>query len=382
MTRVNATDRRSRGRDELAPAIGVAVLAAVMTALALYGFFWIFPDRTDFRARYNEGIAWRHGTDLYTPNPSLNTHPPTVTALVFAPLSLLPYPAAQAVSTALNGLAVIASVRVIARTLRLSTPQVVWMSGLLLATQGMIQHWAMGQFIGLLLYPVTKAWVASRDGLNVTSGLWLAPVVAVKPPLALLALLLPWPTWVTAGALSGGTSAIAVLLTGVEPWIAWLREGSKINWLAVPFNASLWGMAARWQQGNCWWIRMSELTPLSTAAVLIAGAGLAWHTLQQSDRDRRFFCAGLWSVLLSPLGWAYYLPLVAGPATATWRRSSLAVIAYVLLLAPVGQNRPDAGLLAGSIMFTGVVCAWMAWTRASASSGGTSPTIPRRSCPS
>jgi hypothetical protein len=352
----------ARPNDELAPALGVLVVALVMTGMAIYGFLRVFPNQTDFRARYNEGIAWRHQSALYTLNPSLNTHPPVVTALFFAPLSRLPYPVAQVVSTGMNLVAVIASLRLIARTLDLSATQTVWASGLLLGTQGMFQHWAMGQFIGILLYPVTRAWMASRGGDDLEAGLWLAPVIFVKPPLALLAILLPWGTWVTAGTLSAFASGLGVLMTGAQPWLTWLKAGSEINWLALPLNASLWGMAARWQQGDCSWFRMADLSVASTAAVLSIGGGLAWHALRQRDRDRRFFFAGLWSVLLAPLGWVYYLPLVAGAATASWPRSWIVVVAYGLLLAPAGENLPDASLMLGSFMFVGVACSWLAWT--------------------
>lgn len=341
--------------------MAATVLAAVVTVLALHAFFVISPYRTDFRGRYNEGSAWRNRGQLYTLNPSLNTHPPIVTALFFSPLSRLPYRSAQALATCLNMIGVLASLRRIARELRLTPLRVVWMSSLLLASQGMFQQWAMGQFIGILLYPVTRAWIAYRSGYNTSAGLWLLPVVVIKPPLVLLALLLPFRSW--AATLGGAlvVFAIAIVVTGIDPWGAWLRAGSEINWLALPLNASLWGMAARWQQGSCRALRMGELAWPAIASVVAAAGALWWHGIRQTDHDRRFLCAGLWSVLLSPLGWVYYLPLVTGAATATWPNSRLAYVSYLFLLAPVGRNDPASGVLSGSIMFLGVMCAWVSW---------------------
>lgn len=346
-------------RPDYAPVLGVSAIALCVTGVAFVHFFGSLES--DFYARYQEGLAWNTGAPLYQPVPSLNTHPPVVTWLLFGPLARLPYPLAQLVSLSLNLLGLGLSLRIIARTLALSRFQVLWTVALLSASQAMFQHWAMGQFIGMLLYPVTQAWAAYRDGGFVTAGLWLAPAIAMKPPLALLALLLPWPTWMVAGSLSAALSVASVPFTGLSPWVAWLEAGARVSWLALPFNASLWGLAARWQQGSCDWFRMADFTPVSVAFVLVTGAWLAWHAVRQQDRDTRFLCAGLWSVLLSPLGWVYYLPLVLGPLVAQWP-GRWGLVAYLLLQVPVGANTPDFSVWAGSLMFLGTLVGWWAWT--------------------
>ena len=340
------------------------MLGILITTMALYAFFMIVGERVDFYARYQEGVAWRTGAPLYQPHPSVNMHTPVVTLLVFAPLSRLPYTAAQILWTALNVIALAGAVRVIARTLALKPGQIVLVLSLLLLTHGMAQHWLLGQWTGLLLYPVTQAWAAYRSGRHVHAGVWLAPVIALKPPFALLALLLPWPTWLTAGALSAAASLVGMAATGLDPWTAWIQAGSSVDWLAPRFNASLWGVAARWQVGVDGAIRMSDLHIVSIALVVSAGVGLAVHALAQRDRDRRFFCAGLFSVLLSPLGWGYYLPLVAGPAIGIWTRSRLAWTAFGLTMGAV-LNYTDLRFLTVPC----VLCAWFAWTRSDALPG-------------
>lgn len=365
-------ERTRRIAPEHIVALG-AVAFALTVAVGLH-FFWFGPERTDFYARYNEGIAWRTGAPLYTLNPSLNTHPPIISLLLFAPLSFLPYPAAQVISTVLNVVGFVASVRVIARTIGLSRWQVALSVALLSLTQGMLQHWATGQFVGYMLYPATKAWAAYRSGDDRRAGLWLAPLIVAKPPVALLGLLLGRRVAFTAGVLSASLAAVGILATGWAPWEQWVAAGSQIDWVALPLNASLWGLAGRWQQMHCGPLAISDLNGWAIAFVAVAGAGFAWHAWQQSDRDLRFFCSGLWSVLLSPLGWPYYLALVFGPAVARWPQSWPGVAAYTLLLAPVGENTPDFSVWSGSIMCVAVCLGWFAWTHGgTATHAGTPP---------
>jgi hypothetical protein len=344
------------------------MLGCVMTALALNGYF-INRHKIDFWLFYNEGRAWLDGRGLYEGVQALNLNPPALTVLVFAPLALVPYRVAHALWLALSVVAVFASVRVIVRAAALSLNRTLLLVAVLFLMHGGFQTWALGQLTWpLLFYPVTKAWVAYREGRHRAAGAWLAPAIVAKPPLALLALMLPSSVWMTAGAISAGVSLMTVALTGPEVWVNWLRAGGQVNWLTRPFNASLWGMAARWQAGANVPMRMSDLAVASLVAVLVVGMIFWWHALNQSKPDHRFFCAGLFSVLLSPLGWGYYLPLVAGPAAAIWPRSALALIALLLTLPPIPGDARGMGPLLSSALFGAVLCAWIACTRSAAPS--------------
>lgn len=347
-------------RPEYAPAVGVCVIALCLTGAALWFFFGPGAQRNDFYARYQEGIAWRTGGPLYEAIPSVNTHAPSITLLVFAPLSRLPYPVAQIIVTGLNVIAVALSLGLVRRALGLSRPAFVWLMGLLLASQSMFQHWAMGQFIGVLMYPMTRAWLAYRAGALVTAGSWMAPVIAMKPPFALAAILLPAPVWVTAGILSAAGSALTVPFTGWQPWQEWLDAGSAVTWIARPFNASLWGLAARIQLGHTGELALADLAPAGVLLVLAAAVLLASRVVREADPDRRFLLAGLWSVLASPLGWAYYLPMLLGPMTALWSSAWL-VAAYLLLQAPIGDNGSHYGIVLGSAIVVGTLIGWIVW---------------------
>jgi hypothetical protein len=195
------------------------------------------------------------------------------------------------------------------------------------------------------------------------AGLWLAPAIAAKPPLALVALALPWPITASAGiAAATGTVMIAVV-TGLEPWIAWLDQSSKVDWLAAPANASLWGFVARWQAGGLSnGVSLSNLHPSVLLGSLLVIAG-AWRiAFTEPSRDRRFFFAILWSLLASPLGWIYYLPLSFQAAVASWPRTNLAWTACALAMIPFG-NRETFDPWMQPCFFAVIPCAWLAWTR-------------------
>lgn len=140
-------------------------------------------------------------------------------------------------------------------------------------------------------------------------------------------------------ALISGAVCVAVwcVLWLVNPtlmaqWIGALRHAS---WIGLPLNASVFGVVAR-----LGWPTWSALL----AALLVLGVTL-WRPSWAST-----FCAAL---LISPMGWSYYLPWTVGPlldaVPVTW------LIAPWLLL-----NLPQTVLLhgGGSVIFAAVMLVW------------------------
>lgn len=350
----------ARARPLVAPewAVGLACVALALSSVALANYVQ-HGRELDFWCFYAEGRAWLDGQPLYAGTfGKLNLNSPALTVLLFAPLALLPYPVTQALWMLACLSALWLSVRLIGRELEMPWSSTLTLGAMLVLTHGAFQTIAVGQLAFVLVYPCTRAWVCYRRGELVTAGAWLAPAIVAKPPLALMALLLAVPTWLTAGVLSAGLSLLTLPLTGMQAWRDWLRIGSGVNWLPDTFNASLWGVVARWQGGDTP-VNVSGLEPSLTALVVLTGLGLAILTVRQTDTDRRFLCAGLWSVLLSPLGWAYYVLVVAGPAAALWAGSRLALASYVLLVLPMGMDR-GLGPVVGSVFCWGVLGLWVA----------------------
>jgi hypothetical protein len=338
--------------------VALVTVAALYTALALYGYVSRGP-RTDFRLFYDDGAAMLTGTPLYVDHDrARNMNPPSLTVLVFAPLALLPFWMAQAVWLMASLAAVAVSGVAVVRALRPTTEQVLLTSSAVLLTLGSFDAWSLGQLTWPVLFlPVTMAWLAYREGRARVAGAWLAVAVVAKPPLALMALLLPMPVWITAGVISATVSAMLVPVTGWSAWQAWLDSGAAVDWVNRAQNGSLWGLVARWEHGTSAHVTMADIgVPFVLMVVVVAG-GLAWHCIH-TPGSARFIRAGLWSVLVSPLGWDYYLPLLAVPIAAGWP-GGLAWVAYALALPAV--RLPGPWCATGAV----IAVAWVAlhWER-------------------
>lgn len=327
--------------------------AIILAAIAIAG---IDLSRIDFTAFYESGLRWRGVAVPTSFRPDLN--PPTF-GLLIVPFTFLPLPAAFALWTTLGFLSLIDALVQMHQHRALSRQRLVWTAIALCGFMPCLSVWVEGQVTWLLLYPMTRAWLA-RDPRE--AGFWLAPVIAVKPPLALMALCLPLQTWVMAGAVSGAISAFVVALTGWAPWQAWLELSRTITWLHWPNNISLWGTAARLQDGGLVTVSMATLDSRWVPVVLAAGLVLMWRAARAAG-DRRWMLALLASLALSPLGWIYYLPLALGPALVSWTTTTPVARAAIILLAiPMPILFVLASVfpqLAGSAYFLGATFAFV-----------------------
>jgi alpha-1,2-mannosyltransferase len=361
-------DSRSMPPSRLAPehALGLAVVALALTVNAATLFFINGKD-VDFVVFYQEGRALLGHQPLYADRSNMNS--PALTALIFAPLALLPYRTAQSVWLVLSVIAVVLGGRLIVRELRLSRTQVLCAIAGLGMMHGSFQAWAIGQLTWpVLFYPITKAWLAYRHGTLDRAGAWLGIAVAAKPPLAFVAVLLPWPVWGVAGVISAAISMLTLPVTGWSAWLRWLETVRQVDWLARPFNASVWAAAARLQVGRDTGrsIAVEDLPIVVIVLVITALVGLSLQTLR-AEGDRRFFLAGLFSTLASPLGWGYYLPLLAGPAIAAWP-GHVGTLVLAGMLVRFGTSS-DAHLVEDWLLFGSVLLAWWAWTHQSITAG-------------
>jgi glycosyl transferase family 87 len=355
------------------PLVVLLAVAAWATGFALYAFWRVGMDRSDFFLFYASGHAWWAGGTVYPLDQNPNLNPPTAVVALFAPLARLPYLAAQILWTLAGAVALFCSLRITARTLRLTTEQVLWVLAILSVTHAAFLVWMQGQLTWLLMYPVTRAWLALRSDAPVRAGLWLAPAIAIKPILALLPLVLPWRVWLTAGLVSAAMTLAIILWTGWSPWQEWLHVGNSVAWLEWPPNASLWGLAARLQSGELKRLSLGGLNRWSVAAVLAAGALLWIFSVRQPNTDRRFTFAIFWTVLMSPLGWIYYLPLGLAPMVASWPRNSFIWLAVACLVVPFHMIQawfasPIVVRTVGCLYGLAVIIALAVWMRSDSQS--------------
>ena len=279
------------------------------------------------------------------------------------------------------------SIRELARSGHLSAQTTAWVSvGLLVSFPAQIV-WQRGQVTWLLLYPMTRAWIAYRKHRPYIAGAWLAPVIAVKPILALMPFCLGWTTLWTSGLGSAALAAIGIGITGWRDWADWLAAVSRVVWYAWPLNASIWSVGVRAMGVRA--MERTTLAVLPTAWIVIAvfvGVAIlvtAWRV--RADRDRRWAIAGIYVLALAPLGWIYYLPLFTGALAlllTTRVPSPLLRIGVMCQMVPipvfrgVAETSPWLFATLGSLYWWGLVSLWIGVLRMPQTATGTAPLEP------
>ena len=166
------------------------------------------------------------------------------------------------------------------------------------------------------------------------------------------------------------TLVVGALGCGWTAYPSWIRAGTDVRWQAVAYNASLRGVVARLFEdavGRPIWI---------VGAVSILGWAV-WRLLRNGpSADRDLSAAFLTSLLISPLGWVYYLPVALGPILATLRSSKVrmwSVVCLAGLFWPPGVgwvaqstvlHRTTRNAVFGSLYAVGLMTLWWLCLRA------------------
>lgn len=193
---------------------------------------------------------------------------------------------------------------------------------------------SLGQ-VGTLLLPVlVLAWRALRCNDAMWAGLWLGLAVSFKPFLAILWLGLLPQKQLRPFAATGLTIAVLGMMSwalfGIDMHRHYLLLVSDVTWNGTNWNAAWAGVTERFFSGQA-----SSVLPQGSLQARAWAAGLslltlalvAWRlrktdhsTLQDADA---LMALGLPAALLiSPLGWAYYFPMLALPFVTLWQRTA------------------------------------------------------------
>ena len=286
---------------------------------------WLFvlghvdPVGYDFHSFHATSRAW-WGLSPDATGAPLDLNTPIWPVLLW-PLAVLPLSWAWAAWNVI-GLACLSAILIVTPA---SNTRKLWLAGACLVTTPALAEWVTGQLAWPLALLITLAW--RRE-----SPILLGLAVILKPPLALLALALPWSLTWRAGAVSVGLLVLSLPVVGVSAWQAWLALGGQVTWLSGLHNQSLWAWAGRMALPTLPALALSDFPAWLVLVVL--GAGLTLLPLVvRAHRDARWGLAVLWSLALSPLGWTYYLPLALGPMLASLR-GPWAWIALACFLVP------------------------------------------------
>jgi hypothetical protein len=310
------------------PLLPIALLAVgVVITLDALSVFWSQMERRDFGAFYASGHAWNVGAEVYSAGradlPNLN--PPSVVALVFAPLARLPLSSAGILWQGLGLLALTFTVIRVRRELAVEVDVTVTVFGALLVTVAARYVWLEGQITWLLMVPSMFAWIAYRRNNSLISGLWLGLIVAIKPFFAVTAIALGLPVALTTAVVAATLTAFGVFVTSLAPWQQWLALGSGIS-VSWPSSGSLWTLGTRLVGATphdvVAWTSLPLAVAVCTVIVALIGAAAAFT---EDNRDARWTIATGLALLVSPLGWIYYLPLAWGAMVAVWLEKGRAV---------------------------------------------------------
>jgi Glycosyltransferase family 87 len=326
--------RRRVGWTELYIEPLLIVLAAMSVAL-IFTVVLRPPakNEADFYIFWDAARWYREGVDPYLghslrPGAGYNLNAPALIFL-FLPFSYMPLRPAFAAWTLVGLLACTLAARWIARALAIRSPLLLLC--VLLISQATFIALQLGQLTALLLPLFTWAWVADRNKRPWTAGVLLGVLIAAKPLLGLFgmyALLFRRSRPLVLGIAWGAAAlwGLGLLAGGISVYRSWLFVLGQVTWPADPANGSLLAVITRELTTPPTFIHATPLaihpgwvSPIWFLALVVVG-GVALSALRRiTDIDQAWLLVGVCSFLLSPLGWAYYAPLLAGPAIARWQ---------------------------------------------------------------
>jgi hypothetical protein len=386
---------------------GLCVLAFV---LVLYnavnlGMMIELTPKNDFGRTFLSAVAFVQGHEMYGMNESIpweledgtildlwNLNPPHF-HLLLLPLVWLPIGVAQILWLSANAAGGYFAFRLIAREAQLTfTPdqrQLVLLG--LLGFIGTASALITGHMSFLLFWLVTLSWHAARHERWTASGAWLGLGLSVKPFLLFLVPYFLWRKQWRGLAAMGTTVLLCVAagfaVFGLENHRAW-RHMLEVadNWAWLPMNASIMAFLSRTFTANPIFTPVAIASPdLLRTIWLSVGIPMGLLTYAAAFRDssrrgldRAFALMLVASLLLSPLGWAYYfwLPLgplalllsdarqrseaVCSPWTTRLLKTSLIGLMYPLWWIGWYQPLPVGTVLISSLYFWGLLLAWLA----------------------
>jgi hypothetical protein len=325
------------------------IAACILTVIAVSGRPG--SSTTDFLVFYQSGRQLLAGGDAYLPfvpyrGPNLS--PPWVVGLM-SPLSRLPLTAAVVVWWTVSFACLGAAVALIANTV--APGRAVAIASAVLVTQAAFANVRLGQVAWPLMLLVTAAWWADRSQRPLLCGALLGVATSWKPFLLVFVPYLIWRReWRTLVAMAAAivvTIAAGFLLLGASGYTSWFAVLQFVGWEGHPLNASLRGAITRALTSST----LIELhtTPIVNAPAwrdaawlaisLIVAAVTVLRIVVRRDIDLAWAALGLLALLISPLGWVHYTPIVAGPVTAALAGARpvtrrLGVAGWLLLCVP------------------------------------------------
>jgi hypothetical protein len=346
--RLLITSKHSALRQRVVLVLGAA-LAVLGVLLLLLRVQNALVVSSDFTQDYVAAQAFRDGRSIYVeltqaelsasalrieraliaPYPIVNFHPP-FNALLFAPLTLLPYDQAVLLWSALSCLLYLGIGLIVLRELQISlAPH--WrllLFGLGLCWYPFQTHVALGQLSLLVAACVIGCWALLRHGREELAGmlLGLACLIKLFPGLIILYLLLRRRWWAAGAALAtfAAGNALALALVGsrdvIDYFVRMAPQDAAMHG-SSPLNVALAGVIRRLFDGGLWVSPLLAAPFIATVLIGLAGLGALVVLTRQIGRmpqvagkdDRAFALVCVAMLLISPITWWHVFPLLLLP---------------------------------------------------------------------
>lgn len=300
----------------------------------------------DFPSFYASSQALQHGHNPYmvltayflpdTPKLPGNLNPPLFLFL-FSPLSRLNYETALSIWMLMSLIMGLLGILIIIK-MAFSRPFIkqywIYLLSMGFLFYAMIVNTGIAQIGTPLLFFIMAGYLCYKYQQDTLAGLLWGFIIAIKFFPALLFFLV----------LSEKRYRVFVvmiltfIILSIVPWIAYgaiLNEYyfamlQRVLWYGDSWNASLYGFIFRcWVDPHSWVdlkIRPSNLYIVKTVYAALFSLALIgyWYLLKKKSKNtHQTFCITLTvMLLLSPLGWLYYCPLLLLPLAITWQAYS------------------------------------------------------------
>lgn len=351
--------------------VGLLVSVLVKNAEKTYG--------ADFVVLYVSGIQFFDGNDVYASLPfnflgpvpdtvespdrdmHANLNPP-FTVLLLAPLSRLPYPYAYLTWSLVLFACAVAGAWLAAGAYAGERRRALWSLGILLLLLVHPPTWVAflhGQTALPVFLLLAAGWRLMRDRHEPGAGVLLGATLAIKP---FAGLLLVWflatRRWRLLAWYAGGFTAanlVALLFMGPDVFLRYLEILRTVTWHGMETNASLFGLLARLPGGaegpdmrqtaqGALILGYAASLVLFGALVLLSRRLPAWPARQGIDIG--YAACLVLMLLISPLGWVYYFPILLISILVVFRESQTRPRAW-----PYRYAAGAAWLISGALYF-------------------------------
>ena len=367
----------------------VAFLLLTIGAVAnVLGALAFIPDRgSDFSLLYQSTESWLHGLPPYvSAQPTTNLNHPLLW-IVIAPFTMLPESRAFLAWTLVSLVLFALAADRVSGVVGVAMREIVVIT---LSLTGTVFGLALGQVGLILMVPVTIAWYLWRNGRTTGAGACLGLICVLKPFFGLFLVMLiarrAWQAVLSFSAAAVGAVVAGWLLAGTAGYVAWFANLRHVTWTWHIFNASVWGIGARLfgpqvPPSATEWTPLA-MSPLASVTVGVVGVLITVimlaRALPRADADHAFALVALGSLLVSPLGWTYYLATMCAPVLAVlarqrsqwlWLLGAAASCPYALL---VNRHYGKVGtVIAGQLSFATVAALFtVVYLSARGQSGG------------